>query len=269
MAANVPEGMEASSAVACMSVMGFDPALYYAGRGPIEAMAMGIELEPGPGGDALQPGDRRRRASWPATRRATSRRRSRPSWSRRCRRDWATIGCTFYPGGELPAHPARCVTGRRCSPPRSRLRTTSPTDRSTGSLPVGPGAALALDLMERSKAILAGHPVNERRLARGKPPATQIWLFWPGVRPARDARLRRALRRREGRAHLGGRSAPGPGRADRGGLPADPGRHRRPRQRLRGPDGARPWPRWPITTWCSCTWSRRTRRVTRETPPPR
>ena len=47
MAANVPEGMEASSAIACMSVMGFDPALYYAGRGPIEAAAMGIELEPG------------------------------------------------------------------------------------------------------------------------------------------------------------------------------------------------------------------------------
>ena len=44
---NVPPGMEASSAVACMSLMGFDPLLYYAGRGPIEAMAMGIELEPG------------------------------------------------------------------------------------------------------------------------------------------------------------------------------------------------------------------------------
>jgi 2,3-bisphosphoglycerate-independent phosphoglycerate mutase len=53
-----------------------------------------------------------------------------------------------------------------------------------GSAPVGPGAALALDLMERSKAILSGHPVNERRAARGKPVATQIWLFWPGMRPA-------------------------------------------------------------------------------------
>ena len=43
---NVPPGMEASSAIACMSVMGFDPGAY-AGRGPIEAMAMGIVLEPG------------------------------------------------------------------------------------------------------------------------------------------------------------------------------------------------------------------------------
>ncbi len=46
MADNVPNGMEPSSAVACMSVMGFDPAVFYAGRGPIEAMAMGIELVP-------------------------------------------------------------------------------------------------------------------------------------------------------------------------------------------------------------------------------
>jgi len=37
--------------------------------------------------------------------------------------------------------------------------------------------------MERSKAILADHPVNKARVARGLPPATQIWLFWPGMRP--------------------------------------------------------------------------------------
>ena len=47
LAHNVPAGMEPSSAVACMSVLGFDPVAYYAGRGPIEAGAMGIDLEPG------------------------------------------------------------------------------------------------------------------------------------------------------------------------------------------------------------------------------
>jgi 2,3-bisphosphoglycerate-independent phosphoglycerate mutase len=47
LAQTVPEGLEPSSAVACMSVMGFDPVQYYAGRGPIEAMAMGIELDAG------------------------------------------------------------------------------------------------------------------------------------------------------------------------------------------------------------------------------
>src|SRR5680860_323081 len=47
LAATVPDGMEPSSAVACMSVMGYDPSLFYAGRGPIEALALGIDLEPG------------------------------------------------------------------------------------------------------------------------------------------------------------------------------------------------------------------------------
>src|SRR5665811_443649 len=45
-AATVPDGMEPSSAVACMSVMGYDPSLFYAGRGPIEALALSIDLEP-------------------------------------------------------------------------------------------------------------------------------------------------------------------------------------------------------------------------------
>jgi 2,3-bisphosphoglycerate-independent phosphoglycerate mutase len=39
------------------------------------------------------------------------------------------------------------------------------------------------DLTERSKAVLADHPVNRERIARGQLPATQIWLFWPGMKP--------------------------------------------------------------------------------------
>jgi 2,3-bisphosphoglycerate-independent phosphoglycerate mutase len=49
--------------------------------------------------------------------------------------------------------------------------------------PLGPGAALVDDLTERSKAVLADHPVNRARVARGQLPATQMWLFWPGMKP--------------------------------------------------------------------------------------
>jgi len=41
---NVPDGMEPSSAIACMSLMGYDPRKYYSGRGPIEAKSIGIDL---------------------------------------------------------------------------------------------------------------------------------------------------------------------------------------------------------------------------------
>ena len=43
----VPEGMEPSSACACMSVLGYDPKVYYRGRSAIEARSMGIPIADG------------------------------------------------------------------------------------------------------------------------------------------------------------------------------------------------------------------------------
>ncbi len=182
MAENIPEGMEASSAIACMSVMGFDPVRYYSGRGPIEAAAMGIELAPGQvalrcnlvtvlGGLM---------ASYSAGNIPSSESKELIASLQ------AELGderCSFYPGVSfrhiVTVHDGEDLLATTFTPPHDISGRAI-----DGSLPAGPGAALALDLMERSKAVLAGHPVNERRVASGKPPATQIWLFWPGARPA-------------------------------------------------------------------------------------
>ncbi|SOB57161.1 2,3-bisphosphoglycerate-independent phosphoglycerate mutase [Pseudodesulfovibrio profundus] len=43
-AQTVPEGMQPGSDVANMALLGFDPARYHTGRGPIEAAAQGLEL---------------------------------------------------------------------------------------------------------------------------------------------------------------------------------------------------------------------------------
>src|SRR3989304_511549 len=43
----VPPGMELSSACACMSVLGYDPRVYYQGRAAIEARSMGITIGEG------------------------------------------------------------------------------------------------------------------------------------------------------------------------------------------------------------------------------
>src|SRR5450432_3504695 len=40
----VPTGMYPGSDVANMSLLGYDPRRYYTGRGPIEAVAMGVPL---------------------------------------------------------------------------------------------------------------------------------------------------------------------------------------------------------------------------------
>jgi 2,3-bisphosphoglycerate-independent phosphoglycerate mutase len=180
LAYNVPAGMEASSAVACMSVMGFDPAAHYAGRGPIEAMAMGLELEAG-------------------------------QVAMRCNLVTVVDGrLVSYSAGNITSdEAAELIAAIREELGDERLAfhagvgfrhiltvregsdllvtTFTPphdvTDRLVDEfLPAGPGAPLVLDLMERSKAILAGHPVNAARVARGLPPATQIWLFWPGMK---------------------------------------------------------------------------------------
>ena len=45
-AQTVPEGMQPGSDVANMSLLGFDPAEYHTGRGPIEAAAQGLKLDP-------------------------------------------------------------------------------------------------------------------------------------------------------------------------------------------------------------------------------
>jgi 2,3-bisphosphoglycerate-independent phosphoglycerate mutase len=179
---NVPEGMEASSAIACMSVMGFDPCGYYAGRGPIEAAAMGIELEPGQVAmrcNLVTVLDGRL-ASYSAGNISSA---ESAELIAALQEGLGDERCRFYPG--VGFRHILTVRGRAdllsssFTPPHDIAG--QPVD---ASVPVGPGAAFAMDLMERSKAILQRHPVNERRMARGKPPATQIWLFWPGMRPA-------------------------------------------------------------------------------------
>jgi 2,3-bisphosphoglycerate-independent phosphoglycerate mutase len=41
---NVPKGMEPGSAPACMSLLGYDPLVYYKGRSGIEAISMGVPI---------------------------------------------------------------------------------------------------------------------------------------------------------------------------------------------------------------------------------
>ena len=41
----IPEEMGAGSDIATLSILGYDPALYYTGRGPLEAMGMHTPLD--------------------------------------------------------------------------------------------------------------------------------------------------------------------------------------------------------------------------------
>ncbi len=180
-AENVPEGMEASSAIACMSVMGFDPGVFYAGRGPIEAAAMGIELEPGQVAmrcNLVTVVDGRM-VSYSAGNISTA---EAAELVEALQQGLGDERLRFFPGVSfrhiLTVRDGVALLETECTPPHDV------TDKAVeGYGPKGPGAGLLRDLTERSKAILADHPVNRARIARGEPSATQIWLFWPGAKP--------------------------------------------------------------------------------------
>ena len=67
-------------------------------------------------------------------------------------------------------------------------RTTPPHDLTDKSVcddfPRGPGSDLLHDLMSQSVEVFKNHPVNAKRIAEGKSPATNIWLWGLGRTPA-------------------------------------------------------------------------------------
>jgi 2,3-bisphosphoglycerate-independent phosphoglycerate mutase len=182
MVSNVPDGMEASSAIACMSVMGLDPSVYYCGRGPIEAAAMGIELEPDQVAlrcNLVTVVDGRLE-SYSAGNISSSESAELMGSLQEALGDERL---TFYAGvgfrNILTVRDGGALVLTSFTPPHDI--SGRPVEEH---LPDGAGAEFVIDLMERSKRVLADHRVNKLRVAAGKPPATQIWLFWPGMRPA-------------------------------------------------------------------------------------
>src|SRR4030042_1044290 len=172
----VPQGMEPSSACACMLVLGYDPKVYYRGRSAIEAKSMGIPIAD----DEVV-----FRCNLVAVRDGNM-------WSyssghigtdeahaliNALNEKLGSGEVRFYPGVRY-RHICK-IKGREdmllatCTPPHD-----IPGKPIAEFLPQGPGSDSLRDLMERSKAVLEGHPVNLERQARGDIPATMVWLFW-------------------------------------------------------------------------------------------
>ncbi|MFK8115098.1 MAG: phosphoglycerate mutase, partial [Rubripirellula sp.] len=181
---NTPEHLPAGSAVANLSLLGYDPNQYFTGRAPLEAAAQGIELADN-------------------------------DWAIRCNlvcvQDQAMKSFTaghisseeaavmladlqkevapyleFKPGvsyrnlllyrGDQHAPPFTMDT--RCTPPHDL------TDKSIADdFPRGPGSDVLDAIMELSSELFADHPVNRARVAAGKLPASNVWLWGCGKAP--------------------------------------------------------------------------------------
>jgi 2,3-bisphosphoglycerate-independent phosphoglycerate mutase len=96
-------------------------------------------------------------------------------------------------GGVIEFHPGvqyRNILvwrGKGGASPMEGMKTQPPhdvPDKPTADyLPQGPGRDVFISLMEASKPIFANHPTNKRRIAQGKKPATQTWLWGQGKAP--------------------------------------------------------------------------------------
>jgi len=172
----VPTGMEPSSACACMSVLGYDPRIYYRGRAAIEARSMGI---------AIGEGEVVFRCNLVAVR--DGRMWDYSAGHITSDEAHAIIGTlneklgsdavSFYPGVSyrhiLKIKGREDTLGADCTPPHDI--SGKPVAEF---LPHGPGSGFLRDLMARSEDVLKDNPINVERKSRGEIPATSIWLFW-------------------------------------------------------------------------------------------
>ncbi len=172
----VPPGMEPSSACACMSVLGYDPKLYYRGRAAIEARSMGITIDEGEVVFRCNLVAIRDGKMWDYS-------SGHISTNEAQQLIWAlneSLGSdkVHFCSGISYRHLCK-LKGREetllatCTPPHDIH--DKPIDEF---LPKGPGSELLRDLMERSQAVLWEHPVNIERRSRSDIPATMLWLFW-------------------------------------------------------------------------------------------
>ncbi|HMP57838.1 MAG TPA: cofactor-independent phosphoglycerate mutase [Gemmatales bacterium] len=182
---NVPGGYTPASDVATLSLLGYDPRGCYTGRAPIEAFARGLKL--GPHDWAI-------RCNLVTT--ATGRMDDFTA-GHITTAEAATLladlqaalgapGRTFHPG--VAYRHLLLVEGTSSGPFAADTFTQPPHDIPDRPVaehqPRGPGADLLTDLMQRSQAVLADHPVNRARAKAGKKPATQVWLWGQGQAPA-------------------------------------------------------------------------------------
>ncbi len=173
----VDESMTPGSDVANMSILGYDPEKYYTGRGALEALSMGVPF----GEDDM---------------------------AYRCNlvtiengkmKDFAAGHITSEEGAELfkslqekvpelKFYPGVSYRNVMMFPGGKGVESYPPHDIVDevvdNYMPKGPDAETVMKAMVRAADVFENHPVNVARKAAGKNPATTIWPWSSGKKPA-------------------------------------------------------------------------------------
>lgn len=185
----VAEGLKPGSDVANLSVLGYEPAVYYSGRSPLEAASIGIDLK-----DT----DVTLRCNLVTL--SDDEDYENKTILDYCADDISSEEAKilieyiqeklgndvfrFYPGVSY----RHCLVWSNGNPHPGVL--TPPHDITgkviTDYIPKGEAVDELYDLMKNSYDLLKDHPVNQARIARGKRPANSIWLWGEGTKPLLD-----------------------------------------------------------------------------------
>ncbi len=176
----VPPGMYPGSDVANMDLLGYDPRRYYTGRGPIEALAMGVPMDAGDVAYrcSLVSSDGTVLLDNSAGHISTE--EARPLIEL-VERKLGTDKRRFYPGVQY-----RHIMAEKGG--SIDLATIPPHDfvgqPLAGHWPEGAGAERLKQLMYDSLELLDSHPINIKRREEGKEPGNMIWLWGQGYAPS-------------------------------------------------------------------------------------
>ena len=182
MVQNVPAGMAPGSDVANLSVLGYDPLTSYSGRSPLEALSIGIQMEPD---DMIfrcnvvtlteeEPYAEKTILDHSSGEISTQ---DADILMDTIREAFNNEEFQFYTGTSY-RHILVWKGGRKAllEPPHDHLT------KVIG--PYLPKETVLRDFMERSFDLLNGHPLNQARAAQGKNKANSLWFWGAGTKPS-------------------------------------------------------------------------------------
>ncbi|MGM0381029.1 MAG: cofactor-independent phosphoglycerate mutase [bacterium] len=172
---NIPEECPADSGIANMALLGYDPRRYYLGRGALEALNLGENLQPGEVAFRcnLVTTDDENLVDYSAGNLSTEEARQ---LFETLQRELGGDDLRFCSGiryrGLLISTDFKNMS---CYPPHDEMGR-----RLEELWPEGSESEELVKLMKTSKEILSEHPVNEKRKNEGKKPANMIWPWGGG-----------------------------------------------------------------------------------------
>ncbi|MHB1483175.1 MAG: cofactor-independent phosphoglycerate mutase [Saccharofermentanales bacterium] len=182
----VPDSVFPGSDTANMSIMGYDPEKYYTGRAPIEAISIGIDLQPGDIAFRTnlvtlsddEPYENKVMIDYSSDEITTAEAKEIIS---SINGNFENDQLRFYPGKSY----RHCMVWKNAS---IRGDLTPPHDillrKIDKYLPADAYHKNIKEMMIKSSAILKNHPVNIQRAKNGLNPANSIWIWGQGTKPS-------------------------------------------------------------------------------------